>query len=161
MATFFCQVSEEGTLNLLSQSFNEYAINEQGLQLRGSSTAAEAGDEVAAAEKTYRCASNEMCVFGPIGSGASSVVCKAIHIPTHRLLALKRINVFEKVRGLCYSGRQSIARLCNEVRNNEILMHLRSLELPRNASIRAQTDAFHDSLPYCLLFSGQAASAAK
>lgn len=49
-------------------------------------------------ERNYRCASNEMAVFNAIGYGASSVVRKAIHIPTHRILALKKINVFEKVR---------------------------------------------------------------
>ncbi|KAJ4886714.1 mitogen-activated protein kinase kinase 3-like [Raphanus sativus] len=32
----------------------------------------------------------------PIGSGASSVVQRAIHIPKHRLLALKRINISER-----------------------------------------------------------------
>lgn len=48
-------------------------------------------------EKTYRCASHEMRVFGAIGSGASSVVQRAIHIPTYRIIALKKINIFEKV----------------------------------------------------------------
>lgn len=38
-----------------------------------------------------------MQVFDAIGFGASSVVRKAIHVPTHRIVALKRINVFEKV----------------------------------------------------------------
>ncbi|KAK6123465.1 hypothetical protein DH2020_042786 [Rehmannia glutinosa] len=47
-------------------------------------------------EKTYRCASHEMRVFGSIGSGASSVVQRAIHIPNHRIIALKKINIFEK-----------------------------------------------------------------
>ncbi|XP_050134553.1 mitogen-activated protein kinase kinase 3-like [Malus sylvestris] len=37
-----------------------------------------------------------MRVFGAIGSGASSVVRRAIHIPTYRILALKKINIFEK-----------------------------------------------------------------
>ncbi|XP_050223759.1 mitogen-activated protein kinase kinase 3 isoform X2 [Mercurialis annua] len=37
-----------------------------------------------------------MRIFGAIGSGASSVVQRAIHIPTHRILALKKINIFEK-----------------------------------------------------------------
>lgn len=86
-------VSEEGRVNLMSQSFNEYAISEQGLQVNKEGQHSEDPGE---REKTYRCASSEMCVFGTIGAGASSVVCKAIHIPTHRLLALKRINVFEK-----------------------------------------------------------------
>ncbi|XP_042042495.1 mitogen-activated protein kinase kinase 3-like isoform X1 [Salvia splendens] len=37
-----------------------------------------------------------MRVFGSIGSGASSVVQRAIHIPNHRIIALKKINIFEK-----------------------------------------------------------------
>ncbi|CAI5471933.1 unnamed protein product [Closterium sp. Yama58-4] len=88
------KVSEEGHINLMSQSFNEYAISEQGLQVNKEGQHSE--DSSAGGEKTYRCASNEMLVFGAIGSGASSVVCKAIHIPSHRLLALKKVNVFEK-----------------------------------------------------------------
>lgn len=63
------------------------------------SRASSSSEDASLQEKTYRCASSEMCVFGAIGSGASSVVRKAIHIPTHRILALKRINVFEKVGG--------------------------------------------------------------
>ncbi|GJP29107.1 hypothetical protein CLOM_g4073 [Closterium sp. NIES-68] len=85
------KVSEEGHINLMSQSFNEYAISEQGLQVNKDGQHSE--DSGSGGEKTYRCASNEMLVFGAIGSGASSVVCKAIHIPTHRLLALKKINI--------------------------------------------------------------------
>ena len=53
-------------------------------------------------ERTYRCASHEMCIFGAIGWGASSVVRKAIHIPSHRIIALKKINIFEKVSIACY-----------------------------------------------------------
>ncbi|XP_052303235.1 mitogen-activated protein kinase kinase 3 isoform X2 [Populus trichocarpa] len=37
-----------------------------------------------------------MRIFGAIGSGASSVVQRALHIPMHRILALKKINIFEK-----------------------------------------------------------------
>ncbi|XP_068642507.1 mitogen-activated protein kinase kinase 3 isoform X2 [Aristolochia californica] len=37
-----------------------------------------------------------MRIFGAIGCGASSVVQRAIHIPVHRILALKKINIFEK-----------------------------------------------------------------
>ncbi|XVF14054.1 hypothetical protein REPUB_Repub09cG0023700 [Reevesia pubescens] len=36
-----------------------------------------------------------MRIFGAICSGASSVVQRAIHIPSHRILALKKINIFE------------------------------------------------------------------
>lgn len=86
------QLSDGGTVNLLSRSYGVYNINELGLQ----KCTASAIDE-SESEKTYRCASHEMRIFGAIGSGASSVVQRAIHIPTHRILALKKINIFEKV----------------------------------------------------------------
>ena len=115
------QVTAGGTLNLLSRSWGEYNINELGLQkksLSSSSINADGNggiDEGIAdvnhsnglrggggrcgngLERTYRLASHEMCVFGTIGFGASSVVRKAIHIPSHRIIALKKINIFEKV----------------------------------------------------------------
>ncbi|KAF2300133.1 hypothetical protein GH714_009370 [Hevea brasiliensis] len=85
-------LSDGGTVNLLSRSYGVYNINELGLQKCTSSPV----DETEHSEKTYRCASQEMRIFGAIGSGASSVVQRAIHIPTHRILALKKINIFEK-----------------------------------------------------------------
>ncbi|KAF5207643.1 Mitogen-activated protein kinase kinase [Thalictrum thalictroides] len=85
-------VSDGGTVNLLSRSCGIYNINELGLQKRSSWQV----DEIDSKEKTYRCASHEMRIFGAIGSGASSVVQRAIHIPSHRILALKKINIFEK-----------------------------------------------------------------
>lgn len=111
-ATASYKVSDEGTLNLLSRS-QEYDINEEGLQFR-KLPLGEAKDIAENREKNYRCASYEMCVFNAIGFGASSVVRKAIHIPTHRILALKKINVFEKdkrqqllneIRTLCEARR--------------------------------------------------------
>ncbi|CAA6661188.1 unnamed protein product [Spirodela intermedia] len=84
-------LSDGSTVNLLSQSYGVYNINELGLQKRTGPL-----DEPDAGERTYRCASNEMHVFGAIGYGASSVVQRAIHIPVHRILALKKINIFEK-----------------------------------------------------------------
>eukprot|EP00252_Welwitschia_mirabilis_P014603 TRINITY_DN3208_c0_g1_i2.p1 TRINITY_DN3208_c0_g1~~TRINITY_DN3208_c0_g1_i2.p1 ORF type:complete len:436 (+),score=77.29 TRINITY_DN3208_c0_g1_i2:625-1932(+) len=39
-----------------------------------------------------------MCIFGAIGCGGTSIVRKAIHIPTHRILALKKINIFDKIK---------------------------------------------------------------
>ncbi|BBM99293.1 mitogen-activated protein kinase kinase 3 [Marchantia polymorpha subsp. ruderalis] len=107
------KVTEAGCLNLLSRSCAEYNINELGLQKR-SSLSMDDKDGEGAREKTYQCASHEMCAFGAIGWGASSVVRKAIHIPTHRILALKKINVFEKekrqqllneIRTLCEAPR--------------------------------------------------------
>lgn len=80
-----------------------YNINELGLQKCTSSPV----DDTDQGEKTYRCASHEMRIFGAIGSGASSVVQRAMHIPYHRILALKKINIFEKVillqRYACFS----------------------------------------------------------
>ncbi|KAK1297997.1 Mitogen-activated protein kinase kinase 1 [Acorus calamus] len=87
-------LSDGGTVNLLSRSCGVYNINELGLQKRSSGSGS--FDEMDSTEKTYRCASHEMCIFGAIGCGASSVVQRAIHIPVHRIIALKRINVFEK-----------------------------------------------------------------
>ncbi|KAL3374342.1 hypothetical protein AABB24_006025 [Solanum stoloniferum] len=85
----FVKLSDAGTVNLLSQSYGVYNINELGLQKWPV-------DDTDHGEKTYRCASHEMRVFGAIGAGASSVVQRAIHIPTHRIIALKKINIFEK-----------------------------------------------------------------
>lgn len=85
--------SDGGTVNLLSRSYGVYNINELGLQKCTSRSV----DETDHSEKTYKCCSHEMRIFGAIGSGASSVVQRAIHIPTHRILALKKINIFEKV----------------------------------------------------------------
>ncbi|CAM6128999.1 unnamed protein product [Calypogeia fissa] len=95
MSSASYKVTDAGSLNLLSRSCAEYNINELGLQKR-SSAPSDALDGEGQREKTYQCASHEMVVFGAIGWGASSVVRKAIHIPTHRILALKKINVFEK-----------------------------------------------------------------
>jgi hypothetical protein len=82
-------------VNLLSRSYGVYNINELGLQK--CSTSLRSNENSDDGEKTYRCGSHEMRIFGAIGSGASSVVQRAMHIPTHRVLALKKINIFEKV----------------------------------------------------------------
>lgn len=97
-------VPGSGTVNLLSRSYGVYNINELGLQkgkgsplfpLDGSDYDVD-GDANDGSERTYKCASHEMRIFGSIGSGASSVVQRAIHIPNHRIIALKKINIFEK-----------------------------------------------------------------
>lgn len=87
------KVSDGGTVNLLSKSCGVYNVNELGFQKRQ----AELVEEPENSEKVYRCSSQEMHIFGTIGSGASSVVQRAIHMTIHRVLALKKINVFEKV----------------------------------------------------------------
>uniref|UniRef100_A0A5B7BT60 mitogen-activated protein kinase kinase n=1 Tax=Davidia involucrata TaxID=16924 RepID=A0A5B7BT60_DAVIN len=85
-------LSDGGTVNLLSRSYGVYNINELGLQKCTSWPV----NDTDHSERTYKCASHEMRIFGAIGSGASSVVQRAIHIPTHRIIALKKINIFEK-----------------------------------------------------------------
>ncbi|CAN1187119.1 Mitogen-activated protein kinase kinase 3 [Linum perenne] len=85
-------LSDGGTVNLLSRSYGVYNINELGLHKSSSSPIGNAEHS----EKTYNCASHEMRIYGAIGCGASSVVQRAIHIPTHKILALKKINIFEK-----------------------------------------------------------------
>ena len=87
------KLSDSRTVNLLSRSYGVYNINELGLQ-KCTSWPIDDSDH---SERTYRCASHEMRLFGAIGSGASSVVQRAMHIPSHRILALKKINIFEKV----------------------------------------------------------------
>lgn len=86
--------SDGGTVNLLSRSYGVYNINELGLQKCSTSRDVDESDH---SEKTFRVASHEMRIFGAIGSGASSVVQRAMHMPTHRIIALKKINIFEKV----------------------------------------------------------------
>jgi hypothetical protein len=83
-------------VNLLSRSYGVYNINELGLQ-KCSTSSLRSNENSDDGEKTYRCGSHEMRIFGAIGSGASSIVQRAMHIPTHRVLALKKINIFEKV----------------------------------------------------------------
>lgn len=71
-------VSDGGTINLLSRSFGEYNINEHGFHKRSTGP-----EELDTGEKAYRCASEDMHIFGPIGNGASSVVQRAIFLPVH------------------------------------------------------------------------------
>lgn len=80
------KLSDDGTLQMLSASKREFSINPQGLR-QG------AGRGV---EQQYQCSADEMMEFNTIGRGASSVVRKAIHVPTHRFVALKVINIFDK-----------------------------------------------------------------
>ncbi|TVU05723.1 hypothetical protein EJB05_48902, partial [Eragrostis curvula] len=86
-----CEVLDGGTVNLRSRSSVEYDISELGFHRRRTGK-----DESHSCDKAYRCSSHEMHIFDPFGSGSSSVVQRAIYIPTHRIMALKKINVFEK-----------------------------------------------------------------
>ncbi|KAJ6800054.1 mitogen-activated protein kinase kinase 3 isoform X4 [Iris pallida] len=86
-------VCDGGTVDLVSRSCGVFNINELGLQKHTDTGGLV--DEVTG-ETMYRCASHEMHTFGAISHGGSSVVHRAIHVPIHRILALKKINIFEK-----------------------------------------------------------------
>uniref|UniRef100_A0ACD5Y6S0 Uncharacterized protein n=1 Tax=Avena sativa TaxID=4498 RepID=A0ACD5Y6S0_AVESA len=86
-----CEVLDGGTVNLLSRSSDEYNINELGFHKRTTRP-----DEAYSTEKAYRCSFHDMHIFDMVGNGASSVVHRAIYVPVHRVLALKKIQIFEK-----------------------------------------------------------------
>ena len=52
-----------------SRAFDEYSINEHGFRKRSTGP-----NESHTSEKAYRCASEDMHMFGPIRDGASSIV---------------------------------------------------------------------------------------
>ncbi|CAL5001914.1 unnamed protein product [Urochloa decumbens] len=85
------EVLEGGTVNLLSRTSGEYKISEQGFLKRKAGQ-----DKARSSEKAYRCSSREMHIFGSFASGSSGVIHRAIYMPTHRITALKKINIFEK-----------------------------------------------------------------
>lgn len=86
-----CEVLDGGTVNLLSRSSDEYNISKLGFHKR---TTRPDGDY--ATDKAYRCCCHDMHIFDSVGNGASSVVHRAIYVPVHRVLALKKINIFDK-----------------------------------------------------------------
>ncbi|KAJ1268595.1 hypothetical protein BS78_07G147200 [Paspalum vaginatum] len=85
------EVLEGGTISLLSRSCTEYNISERGFHKRKIGQ-----DEANSSDKAYPCSYHDMHIFGSIGSGSSSVVQRAISVPAHRIMALKKMNVFEK-----------------------------------------------------------------
>ncbi|KAK6123480.1 hypothetical protein DH2020_042769 [Rehmannia glutinosa] len=137
-------LSDGGTVNLLSKSYNIYNINELGLQKCSSSSAFSTGD----GEKTYRCASHEMRVFGSIGSGASSVVQRAIHIPNHRIIALKKINIFEKGLSYLHGVRHLVHR---DIKPANLLVNLKGEPKITDFGISA---GLEDSMAMCATFVG-------
>ncbi|KAM0921683.1 hypothetical protein ACQ4PT_006642 [Festuca glaucescens] len=88
---FFIKVLDGATINLLSKSSDEYNINELGFHKRTTRQ-----DDAYSTDKAYQCSFHDMHIFDPVGNGASSVVHRAIYVPVHRVLALKKINIFEK-----------------------------------------------------------------
>ena len=47
-------------------------------------------------ELHYNCSARDVVVLGALGAGAGGVVKKAVHVPTHRFIALKSMTVFER-----------------------------------------------------------------
>mmetsp|Transcript_38297 Transcript_38297/g.46189 ORF Transcript_38297/g.46189 Transcript_38297/m.46189 type:complete len:487 (+) Transcript_38297:237-1697(+) len=102
-------VSDEGTLKLLSQSCGEYNINAEGLQKTGTPPNRKGSSQ----DYCYKIRASDIKEFNTIGQGACSTVKKAIDMRTHRFVALKVINVLDRekrhqllneVRTLCEAG---------------------------------------------------------
>ncbi|RAL41280.1 hypothetical protein DM860_010074 [Cuscuta australis] len=137
-------LSDGGAVNLLSRSYGVYNFNELGLQ-KCHSWPVQDPDY---GEKTYRCASHEMRVFGAIGSGASSVVQRAIHIPTHRIIALKKINIFEKGLNYLHGVRHLVHR---DIKPANLLVNLKGEPKITDFGISA---GLENSMAMCATFVG-------
>ena len=103
-------LTDEG-IRLLSASAREFKLTSAGLKTTTR------GDDASTppADLSYRCSAKDLHVFDVIGSGAGGVVKKAVHVTTHRFVALKVMTVFDKdkrrqlvggMRTLCDSPRQ-------------------------------------------------------
>ena len=102
-------ITDDG-IKLLSASAREFQVTNEGLQTTTSRTG-----QTPPSDLCYRCSARDVHVFHNIGAGASGVVKKAVHVPSHRFIALKIMTVFEKekrrqlineMRTLCDSPRQ-------------------------------------------------------
>ena len=102
-------LTDEG-IRLLSASAREFKLTSAGLK-----TTTRGDDASTPADLSYRCSAKDLHVFDVIGSGAGGVVKKAVHVTTHRFVALKVMTVFDKdkrrqlvgeMRTLCDSPRQ-------------------------------------------------------
>eukprot|EP00245_Coleochaete_scutata_P017013 TRINITY_DN8146_c0_g6_i1.p1 TRINITY_DN8146_c0_g6~~TRINITY_DN8146_c0_g6_i1.p1 ORF type:complete len:518 (-),score=65.08 TRINITY_DN8146_c0_g6_i1:663-2216(-) len=102
------KVTDCGTINFLSRSCGEYNINPKGLLKRVvPATPEEAAEGGVQRERQYKIGAHEVICFNAVGSGACGTVRKAIHLPTHRIIALKNIKAYEK---------EKRSQLLNEIR---------------------------------------------
>ena len=83
-------LTDEG-IRLLSASAREFKLTSAGLK-----TTTRGDDASTPADLSYRCSAKDLHVFDVIGSGAGGVVKKAVHVTTHRFVALKVMTVFDK-----------------------------------------------------------------
>ena len=103
-------MDDEG-IKLLSESRREFKLTETGFRAsshrdsnhaRTSGAASHARDPSqhprasGEGELHYNCSARDVVVLGALGAGAGGVVKKAVHVPTHRFIALKSMTVFER-----------------------------------------------------------------
>ena len=132
-------------IKLLSASAREFKLTSDGIEYgaRGgdarASSATTGTSSRAENECGYRCASSDVRVFGVVGVGASGVVKRAIHVPSHRVIALKQMTVNDKER-----RRQII----NEMRTLCDSPRVRGLVSFYGAFYSAENDTINIALEY-------------
>ncbi|EEH52347.1 uncharacterized protein MICPUCDRAFT_42701 [Micromonas pusilla CCMP1545] len=132
-------------IKLLSASAREFKLTSDGIEYgaRGgdarASSATTGTSSRAENECAYRCASSDVRVFGVVGVGASGVVKRAIHVPSHRVIALKQMTVNDKER-----RRQII----NEMRTLCDSPRVRGLVSFYGAFYSAENDTINIALEY-------------
>ena len=101
-------MDDEG-IKLLSESRREFKLTETGFRAsshrdprarRDSGVSARDPSQHPRAsgegELHYNCSARDVVAFSALGSGAGGVVKKAVHVPSHRFIALKSMTVFER-----------------------------------------------------------------
>lgn len=104
-------MDDEG-IKLLSESRREFKLTETGFRAssrdagarrdsnaRTSGVARDPSQHPRASgegELHHNCSAKDVMVFGALGAGAGGVVKRAVHVPTHRFIALKSMTVFER-----------------------------------------------------------------
>ena len=101
-------MDDEG-IKLLSESRREFKLTETGFRASSHRDPRARRDSgVSARDPTqhprasgegelhYNCSARDVVAFGALGSGAGGVVKKAVHVPSHRFIALKSMTVFER-----------------------------------------------------------------
>ena len=100
-------MDDEG-IELLSESRREFKLTETGFRASSRDAGARRDSGSIArdphqhprasgeGELHHACSAKDVVVFGALGAGAGGVVKKAVHVPTHRFIALKSMTVFER-----------------------------------------------------------------
>ncbi|KAA6418469.1 MAG: mitogen-activated kinase kinase 6-like [Trebouxia sp. A1-2] len=83
------QCTDTGTLRVTSKSLQEYRFTSEGMT-RGNSGALRT-------DQHYKISQKDLQILDTLGRGASSVVMKAFYLKGNAFVAIKRINVFEKI----------------------------------------------------------------